>query len=237
MPRPGPSGSFAWTPDRTSPGRGPTMADMHVDHLSYAAEPEGLQATADRLSELLGVESTDGGFHARFGTRNRTIALNHHRYLEIVEVLDHPAAEKAPFGQVVRARSARGGGWVGWVIRLVNEKMSTYETRLGRSSVTGTRTLPEGTVLEWRQLGVLGTQSDPQLPFFVEWMSDPQNHPSGAGSAAGLLEIELAGHPQRLNDWLGESAPTDVKLSWLSPNGQPGIASAVFNTDRGLVRI
>ena len=37
-------------------------------------------------------------------------------YLEIVEVLDHPASDKAPFGQAVRARSALGGGWLGWVV-------------------------------------------------------------------------------------------------------------------------
>ena len=32
----------------------------------------------------------------------------------VVEVLDHPASDKAPFGQAVRARSADGGGWLGW---------------------------------------------------------------------------------------------------------------------------
>lgn len=210
---------------------------MHVDHLSYAAGPGGLQATADGLSELLGVESVDGGFHARFGTRNRTIALSEDRYVEVVEVLDHPAAEKAPFGQVVRARSEQGGGWVGWVIRLVSTRMSSYEARLGRDCVPGTRTLPDGTVLEWRQLGVKGTQSDPQLPFFVEWVSPSRIHPSQGGSTAALNEIQLAGHPERLTDWLGESAPSDVRLSWVTPNGQPGIATAVFETVNGQVRI
>lgn len=210
---------------------------MHVDHLSYAAEPGGLRATADRLSELLGVESVDGGFHARFGTRNRTIALSENRYVEIVEVLDHPAAEKAPFGQVVRARSQQGGGWVGWVIRLVSEKMSTYEERLGRKSVPGSRTLPDGTVLQWRQLGVMGTQADPQLPFFVEWVSPLTIHPSQGGSTAGLCEIQLGGQPERLNEWLGESSPRDVRFSWVAPDGQPGIASAVFDTVNGQVRI
>ena len=37
-------------------------------------------------------------------------------YLEVVEVLDHPASDKAPFGQAVRARSELGGGWLGWVV-------------------------------------------------------------------------------------------------------------------------
>ena len=31
-------------------------------------------------------------------------------------MLDHPASDKAPFGQAVRARSELGGGWLGWVV-------------------------------------------------------------------------------------------------------------------------
>jgi hypothetical protein len=36
---------------------------MHLDHLSFAAGPEGLEATAQRLGALLGVSFLDGGFH------------------------------------------------------------------------------------------------------------------------------------------------------------------------------
>jgi hypothetical protein len=57
-------------------------------------------------------------FTPRFGTRNMILPLAHERYVEVVEVLDHPAADKAPFGQAVRARSEMGGGWLGWVVRV-----------------------------------------------------------------------------------------------------------------------
>ena len=60
--------------------------------------------------------SVDGGVHPRFGTRNMILPLTDGTYLEVVEVLDHPASDKAPFGQAVRARSALGGGWLGWVV-------------------------------------------------------------------------------------------------------------------------
>src|SRR5690606_16644615 len=93
-----------------------TMSGMRIDHVSYAAESDGLVATAKRLAGLLGLTPRDGGIHPRFGTRNMILPLAEGRYVEVVEVLDHPAADKAPFGQAVRARSVTGGGWMGWVV-------------------------------------------------------------------------------------------------------------------------
>ena len=86
--------------------------------LSMRPSTTALQATAERLAKLIGVEPVDGGIHPRFGTRNVILPLAHERYVEVVEVLEHPAADKAPFGQVVRARSEAGGGWIGWVVRV-----------------------------------------------------------------------------------------------------------------------
>ena len=108
------------------------MSGMRVDHVSYAAEHDGLQATAERLAKLIGVDPVDGGIHPRFGTRNVILPLAHERYVEIVEVLDHPASDKAPFGQAVRARSEAGGGWLGWVVQV--DDITEVETRLGRDS-------------------------------------------------------------------------------------------------------
>ncbi len=86
---------------------------MRMDHVSYACERDGLLATTERISAALGVDAVrGGGVHPRFGTRNMIIPLADNKYLEVVEVLDHPASDKAPFGQAVRARSAAGGGWM-----------------------------------------------------------------------------------------------------------------------------
>ncbi|HEY5788933.1 MAG TPA: VOC family protein [Microlunatus sp.] len=211
---------------------------MRLDHLSYAAGPDGARAAAGELGRLLGSAFVDGGFHPRFGTRNFTLPLAGGRYVEVVEVLDHPAADKAVFGQVVRARSAEGGGWLGWVVAI--EDMAEVETRIGRQAIEGHRHLPDGTLLEWRQLGVRGLQSDPQLPFFVQWRSDAAIHPSVGGGRVDLLAVEIAGSQHRVEDWLGGSAThalADIPIEWVAPRGQPGLIAATFGTPNGVVRI
>ena len=212
---------------------------MRLDHLSFAAGPDGLASTAQRLGGLLGKDFVDGGVHPRFGTRNMILPLAGDTYLEIVEVLDHPASDKAPFGQAVRARSALGGGWLGWVVAV--KDISVVETRLGREAVNGSRHRPDGEALRWKQIGVSGLMADPQLPFFIEWESPAEMHPStGASGDFSLACLEIAGDPQRVSEWLGETveAPLeDVKVEWVAPNGTPGILAAQFQTPHGLVRL
>ena len=215
------------------------MNSMRVDHVSYAAEHDGLNATAQRLAEQIGVEPVDGGIHPRFGTRNRILPLADNTYLEVVEVLDHPASDKAPFGQAVRARSALGGGWLGWVVAV--DDIAPVEKRLGRHAVDGSRHRPDGKELSWKQIGVNGLISDPQLPFFVQWLSPGEDHPSnGATDDFSLACLEIAGDPHRVREWLGQTvdAPLeDVKFEWAAPNGTPGVIAAQFHTPNGLVRI
>jgi hypothetical protein len=215
------------------------MLGMRLDHVSYAAGPEGLRATASRIGALLGEEFREGGIHPRFGTRNMILPLTAGTYVEVVDVLDHPASDKAPFGQAVRARSLLGGGWLGWVVSV--EDISKVELRLGRDSVQGNRHRPDGVELRWRQVGVVGMQTDPQLPFFVQWQSPPQQHPSaGSTGRVQLATLEIAGDPRRMADWLGncvEGPLEDVDVEWVAPNGAPGIVAARFATSSGTVRI
>ena len=50
-----------------------------------------------------------------------------------------------------------------------------------RQAVEGHRVRPDGFDLRWRQIGVLDTMSDAQLPFFVHWEADREHHPSAGG--------------------------------------------------------
>ena len=52
---------------------------MRLDHLSYAAGPEGLGACVQRLGARLGAAFTDGGLHPSFGTRNFVLPLKNGR--------------------------------------------------------------------------------------------------------------------------------------------------------------
>lgn len=211
---------------------------MRVDHVTYAAEVDGLKATAQRLANKLGVTPVVGGVHPRFGTRNVIIPLAHDRYVEVVEVLDHPASDKVPFGQAVRARSEAGGGWLGWVVCV--DDMSEAEKRLGRESVVGSRRRPDGVELKWRQLGVKGLLADPQLPSYIKW-DDVSVHPSvGATTSVTISGLEIAGDPQRVRDWLGlpaDETSTFIDFTFVAPHGTPGLLTVTFDTPKGPVTV
>lgn len=214
------------------------MSGMRLDHLVFAAGPEGLAETAQWLGERLGTRFVDGGFHPRFGTRNQVLPMTGGQYLEVVGVLDHPAADKAPFGQAVRARTEQGGGWLGWVVAV--DDLDPLEQRLGRPAIEGQRHLPDGELLCWHQIGILNLIDDPQLPFFIRWDSAPGLHPSSGGREVELLKIEIAGRADRVDEWLGghsERVLSDVDIAWTEPVVRSGLASAVFSTPRGEVRI
>jgi len=215
------------------------MRGMRLDHVSYAAGPDGLAATADRLGAALGESFHDGGVHPRFGTRNMLLPLAGGQYIEVVAVLDHPASDKVPFGKLVRDRSEEGGGWLCWVVAV--DDITEVEHRLGRHAVPGNRRQPDGFDLRWLQIGVKGLHADPQLPFVVQWEAPASRHPSaGASGEIWLQALEIAGSQDRLEQWLGSDALTalaDVEVDWVAQHGQPGIVAVHVGTPSGSVRL
>jgi hypothetical protein len=212
---------------------------MRLDHLSYAAGPEGLASCVQRLGSTLGASFSDGGLHPSFGTRNFVLALKDECYLEVVEALDHPAVDSAPFGRAVRARTEAGGGWLGWAVRV--DDMAVVEQRLGRHARPGHRRRPDGFDLRWQQLGLNDLVVDPQLPYFVHWLTSPDQHPSRGGSTVGLTRLEIAGDEARVDGYLGVSAtqPLDgVAVDWSRPDDDDsGLLAVVFETVGGAVRV
>ncbi|MDO5634769.1 MAG: VOC family protein [Micrococcus sp.] len=217
------------------------MSTLRLDHVSYAAGPEGLDSTVERIADALGLERVKGGVHPRFGTRNVLFPMRHGQYLEIVEVLDHPASHNAPFGQAVRQRSEQGGGWMGWVVS--TSDLAPFEERLGRSSVPGNRKFPDGQELTWQQIGIKGLLADPQVPYIVRWDDGTEQlHPSLAAEPnAEIRTVTLAGSEERVRSWLGLDEPDqqvdDLDMEFSAPSGTPGLLSVSFETPRGLVTL
>jgi hypothetical protein len=189
------------------------------------------------LGSRIGSAFIDGGIHPRFGTRNFTLPLKNGHYLEVVCPLDHPAAEESAFGKAVSKRANEGGGWMSWVV--ATNDISPVEARLGRNSVEGSRKRPDGSELKWKQLGVLGTIEDSQLPFFIQWLSS--NHPSSDGKAnSHISKIEISGNEKTIESWLGSSprrAFKDVDVVYQDPANSEGtgIVSVTISTPHGEV--
>jgi Glyoxalase-like domain len=212
------------------------MPVVRLDHLSYAAGPEGLGQAVQRVGAALGAPFRDGGLHPRFGTRNFVLPLSNGVYLEVVAALDHPAADKAPFGRAVRARTESGGGWLAWVIAV--DDIRVVESRLGRTAVDGHRRRPDGHDLTWKQVGVLDLLDDPSLPFFIEWGGVPSDHPSAHLEVPiGIEAAEICGDPGAIARWVDEPvARADFRVDWVHDE-DPGLVAVHFSTGHGTVRI
>jgi hypothetical protein len=211
---------------------------MRLDHLSYAAGPEGLASCVQRIGSALGASFRDGGLHPGFGTRNFVLPLQNGCYLEVVSALDHPAVDASPFGRAVRARSEAGGGWLGWAVRV--DDLAPIEARLGRAAVDGHRRRPDGTDLRWKQIGVNDLAVDPQRPFFVHWFSVSE-HPSRDAEPISLRRLTIAGDESTVDDYLGVATrqPLDgVEVEWSEADeDETGVLVAGFDTPHGPVSI
>ena len=163
------------------------------------------------------------------------LPLSQGTYLEVVEVLDHPASDKAPFGQAVRARSELGGGWLGWVVSVDGHLRGRGATR--PRAVDGNRHRPDGVELRWKQIGVKGLQSDPQLPFFVQWETTGRP-PVGNGASGPCTSTPSRSPATRTGSASGSATRSrspleDVKVEWVAPHGTPGVVAAQFSTPTG----
>ncbi len=210
---------------------------MRLDHISYACTTTELADVVQRIGSDLGATFVDGGRHPSFGTRNFILPLANGCYIEVVSALDHPAADKAPFGRAVAQRAADGGGWMSWAVS-VND-IAPIEGRLGREARPGHRIRPDGHDLCWQQIGVLDVMDDAQLPFFVQWSSPAADHPSTGGGAVGIERVEMCGDPASISDWLGtdhEILLDGITVDWVEAD-EPGLVALWFSTPHGSVRI
>lgn len=210
---------------------------MRLDHVSYAVSAASFVPTLQRIGSQLGATFADGGVHPRFGTRNVVLPCAEGTYVEIVTALDHPAAERMPFGQAVRRRAEDGGGWMGWVVSV--DDLAPIERRLGRPAAAGHRVLPTGDDLRWHQIGVLDLMRDPQLPFFVAWEPDTKHPSAEFAGHTRVRGLEIAGDEDAIEAWLGgqvQDVLGGVEVIWVDGD-EPGLVAVEFDTPSGRVRV
>ena len=190
---------------------------MRLDHVSYVTSHEQLSDTVQRLGSRLGTTFVDGGIHPRFGTRNFTAPLMNSQYIEVVCPLDHPATEQTPWGKAVSKKALEGGGWFTWVFS--TNDIASVAQKFGRDAIEGHRTLPNGTDLKWKQIGVKEIADVRQFPFFIEWLTT--DHPSQDGAPyAEIRKIVIADENQLAESWFKKEileSLGDVVIEWVNP--------------------
>jgi len=106
--------------------------------------------------------------------------------------------------------------------------------------VAGSRHRPDGVELKWRQLGIKGLISDPQLPYYIQW-EDKSVHPSvGATTDVTISGLQIAGDPERVCEWLGlpaDQTSTVIDFTFVDPHGTPCLLAVTFDTPAGPVII
>ena len=211
---------------------------MRLDHISYVASHDQISDVVNRIGSQIGTAFVDGGIHPKFGTRNFTAPLLNGQYIEIVCALDHPATGSTPFGRAVKRKSEDGGGWMAWV--LATDNIAKIENDLGRKAIEGQRQKPNGSLLKWKQLGVLDVLENSKYPFYVEWIS--KEHPSSDGIAnSKLLEITIESEDESNLESLTElktqiSDNFDLKFI-KSDSNFSGIKEISFQVEQKLVKI
>jgi hypothetical protein len=205
---------------------------MRLDHVSYVASHDQISDVVNRIGSQIGTAFVDGGIHPKFGTRNFTAPLLNGQYIEVVCPLDHPATDTTPFGQAVKKKADAGGGWMAWIIAV--DDINQIEKQYGRKATEGKRQKPDGTILEWKQLGVKDVLQNSQLPFYVEWISD--THPSADGvSSAKLTGLIIIGKSDNSIYNLVEISKlkaTGLKLNFINEmNDFTGIKEIAFEVN------
>ncbi len=192
-----------------------------IDHLVIACtDPD---AAAADLEATLGLVAGGGGRHEGRGTRNRIVWLADGSYLELVGVDDADLARHGPVGAaVVRALEEHGGGLATYA--LGDADLETTSTALGVIGTFGpvshgTRTRPDGEVVEWWVAFPVTDLAPDATPFLIqhanvgaEWSlaaiaeRAAFQHPIGAPVSLARLDVASADPPSTaasIHDALG----------------------------------
>ncbi|MGH7641850.1 MAG: VOC family protein [Candidatus Dormibacteria bacterium] len=201
---------------------------LKIDHVLLATT--GLPHGAQQLWRGYGLRCAPGGSHLRWGTANLIVPIGS-QYLELVAVEDTALARNSLLGRAVLAAADRDRLTpVG--LCLAAEDLAEVGKRLGQKPQPGSRTLADGTELEWSSVGMELAFGAGRLPFFLNW-ADPSRHPSRQASAhraevREIAELEVGGEAGILRKHLGGDVPGVDAVG-----GAPGVRSVRLRLEDG----
>ena len=149
------------------------------------------------------------------------------------------SADKAPFGQAVRARSAAGGGWLGWVVSV--DDLGLLQRRIGRTRRRGPSApagRPRAGVAPAGRAGP-AERSAAAVLRAVASATRRCIRPSADG-AVDLLTIEIAGSHERRRRMAGRQDRLCARRRRHRldcARGDPGLVGRDLPDPEGMVRI
>jgi hypothetical protein len=153
-----------------------------------------LAKAAVRFRDDYGLQALPGGRHP-WGTANMIIPLGSN-YIELIAVVDETRAEESPRYRRIADAARAGKPFATWAARTDNlSRMRTALRQQGwklEPPFHGSRTRPDGVVLEWESQELVPDAAASVLPFLIEWQVPEgmhpaearAEHPSGAGDIA-----------------------------------------------------
>ena len=182
-----------------------------VDHLVYAV-PDLVDGMAV-IEQLLGCDVVPGGRHEDWGTANALVSLGKSCYLEIIGPDPETSIDGARtlFG-IDALKEPRLATWAakGDDLDLTIERAASAGIDLGAVS-TGSRELPDGSVLSWRLTDPFAERIDGVVPFFIDW-GDSQHPGAMLPQVCELVGLKIE-HPdaaQAESVLRAVGAPVDV---------------------------
>lgn len=202
---------------------------LRVDHVVFAVHD--LDAAGERFSTEFGLASEPGGVHPRWGTGNRVIPFGTD-YLELISVVDPPAAAGTALGRTLMGLTAAGDRW--FALCLADDDIDATGARLGLRVDAGSRVRPDGRTVAWRGAGIEDPRRTPDLPFFIDWDVPADLHPGAGGlahpsRAIGIAWVEIAGDQAAFERWTGGA---DLPILFV-PDEPVGIRAVGLATPSG----
>jgi hypothetical protein len=144
-----------------------------------------------------GVKAVVGGSHPGGGTRNALLSLGGRRYLEILA----PDPAQSAYNFPIDVRKLIEPRLITWAAGTTDIEATAKRARQSRYETfgprAGSRTRPDGKVLEWKILGVpnkLGRDGVEPIPFFIEWAAGSLHPSEDSPKGCELQSLEIH-HP------------------------------------------